>query len=157
MSADLDELAARRVCMVCSGPKNILDVRLTLERLESLGVPVIGWRSEKLAGFLASTTDLPVSARADTVPELCRIIQAHWSVEGGGLVVSNPLGRDLAIPDTELQRVDEGQGVRGADLTPYLLERLRARLGERVIRANIALLEANARLAAEISVGLGSR
>lgn len=156
VSADLTELSRRPVCVVCSGPKSILDAAATLERLETAGVPVLGWRSQRLAGFLAHTVDLPVSARLDTVGELADLLRAHWEVGGTGVVVSNPLPESQAIPASDLAGLEEDQ-VRGARRTPTALRHLQARLGERVIAANVALLERNAGLAAEIAVALSSR
>ncbi len=111
VSADLIELSRRAVCVVCAGPKSTLDAGATLERLETLGVPVIGW------------------------------------------VVSQPLTSDLAIPIAELG-ADESAPVRGPDRTPAELSRLQARLGDRVIQANVALLERNASLAGELAAAL---
>ena len=156
VSADLTELARRRVCVVCSGPKSILDAAATLERLETAGVPVLGWRSQRLAGFLAHTVDLPVSACVETVDDLASVVRRHWDLGGAGVVVSNPLPESLAIPAGELAG-DEEDATRGASRTPAALRRLQSRLGERVIAANVALLERNARLAAEIAVALAPK
>lgn len=153
VSADLTELARRRVCVVCSGPKSILDAAATLERLETAGVPVLGYRSQRLAGFFAHTVDLPVSACVDTVDELAAVVRRHWELGGAGVLVSNPLPESLAIPPGELAGGAE-DATRGAGRTPAALQRLQSRLGERVIEANVALLERNAGLAAEIAVAL---
>ena len=150
VSADLTELARRRVCVVCSGPKSILDAAATLERLETAGVPVLGWRSDRLAGFLAHTVDLPVSGCIDTSEQLVEVVRRHWELTGTAVVVSNPLPESLAIPAAELTAADQGEE-RGAARTPAALHRLQSRLGDRVIAANIALLERNAGLAAEIA------
>jgi pseudouridine-5'-phosphate glycosidase len=156
VSADLTELARRRVCVVCSGPKSILDAAATLERLETAGVPVLGWRSERLAGFLAHTVHLPVSGRVDTHAELVAVVRRHWELAGTALVVSNPLPESLAIPAADLTAADEDEE-RGASRTPAALQRLQSRLGDRVITANVALLERNAGLAAQIARALVSR
>lgn len=153
VSADLTELARRHVCVVCSGPKSILDAAATLERLETAGVPVLGWRSQRLAGFLAHTDDLPVSACVDSVDELAAVVRRHWELGGAAVLVSNPLPESLAIPAGELAG-GEQDATRGAGRTPAALRRLQSRLGERVIAANVALLERNAGLAAEIAVAL---
>jgi pseudouridine-5'-phosphate glycosidase len=131
---------------VCAGPKSTLDARATLERLETLGVPVIGWRSSLLAGFLATSAGLRLPLRVETVDELTSILTRHWELGGAGVVVSQPLAGDLAIPRSELA-IDEPTTARGPDRTPAELSRLQARLGDRVIRANLALLENNAALA----------
>jgi pseudouridylate synthase len=153
VSADLVELSRRAVCVVCAGPKSTLDAGATLERLETLGVPVIGWQSSLLAGFLATSAGLRLPARAETVDELAAILGAHWELEGAGAVVSQPLPSDLAIPISELG-ADEAAPVRGPDRTPAELSRLQARLGDRVIQANVALLERNAALAGALAATL---
>jgi pseudouridine-5'-phosphate glycosidase len=141
------------VCVVCAGPKSTLDAGATLERLETLGVPVIGWRSSLLAGFLATSAGLRVPVRVETVDELVSILAGHWELGGSGAVISQPLAGDLAIPRSELA-ADEATTARGPDRTPAELSHLQARLGDRVIRANVALLERNAELAALVAVTL---
>jgi pseudouridine-5'-phosphate glycosidase len=153
VSADLTELGRRAVCVVCAGPKSTLDAGATLERLETLGVPVVGWRSSLLAGFLASSAGLRLPVRAETVDELASILGTHWEMGGAGAVVSQPLSTDLAIPIAELG-ADESAPVRGPDRTPAELSRLQARLGDRVIQANVALLERNAALAGSLAAAL---
>jgi pseudouridine-5'-phosphate glycosidase len=153
VSSDLTELARQAVCVVCAGPKSTLDAGATLERLETLGVPVIGWRSSLLAGFLATSAGLRVPVRVETVDELVSILAGHWELGGSGVVISQPLAGDLAIPRSELAG-DEATTARGPDRTPAELSHLQARLGDRVIRANVALLERNAELAALLALAL---
>lgn len=153
VSADLTELSRQPVCVVCAGPKSTLDAGATVERLETLGVPVIGWRSTLLAGFLATSAGLRLPVRVDTVDELASILTRHWELGGAGVVISQPLTGDLAIPRSELAG-DEATTARGPDRTPAELSRLQARLGDRVIRANVALLERNAALAALVALAL---
>jgi pseudouridine-5'-phosphate glycosidase len=155
VSSDLTELGRLPVCVVCAGPKSTLDVRATLERLETLGVPVVGWRSSRLAGFLATSAGPRLSVRVETVDDLASILTRHWEFGGAGVVISQPLLGDLAIPASELAG-DEATTTRGPDRTPAELSRLQARLGDRVIRANIALLERNAALAALVALSLNS-
>ncbi len=152
VSADMTELSRRPVCVVCAGPKSTLDAEATLERLETLGVPVVGWRSSLLAGFLATSAGLRLPVRADHLDELASLLRAHWGLGGAGVVVSQPLSGDLAIPLVELAADDAG--TRGPDRTPADLRRLQARLGDRVIRANIAVLERNAALAGSLAAAL---
>lgn len=154
VSSDLTELGRNRIVVVCAGPKSTLDRESTMEYLETLGVPVIGWQSNRLAGFLAESTDLSVPARVESVPELESLIRAHWELGGQGAVVSQPLTGDAAIP-AELLEIDAGTE-RGAARTPAELTRLHERLGPRMLRANIALLEQNARLAARLAVELAA-
>ena len=153
VSSDLTELGRQSVCVVCAGPKSTLDAGATLERLETLGVPVIGWRSSLLAGFLASSAGLRVPIRVETLDELVSILAGHWALGGSGVVISQPLAGDLAIPRSELAG-DEATTARGPDRTPAELSQLQARLGDRVIRANVALLERNAALAALVALAL---
>ena len=153
VSSDLTELSRQAVCVVCAGPKSTLDAPATLERLETLGVPVIGWRSSVLAGFLATSAGPRLPARADSFDELALLLRHHWDLGGAGAVVSQPLPFDLAIPRRDLA-VDD-TAARGPQRTPTELRRLQARLGERVIRANVALLEHNAALAGSLAVALG--
>jgi pseudouridine-5'-phosphate glycosidase len=153
VSADLTELSRRPVAVVCAGPKSTLNAGATLERLETLGVPVIGWRSALLAGFLASSAGLRLPMRADSVEELAALVRRHWELGGAGVVVSQSLPGDLAIPLSEL-RAEQPGAERGPDRTPAELARLQARLGDRVIQANTSLLERNAALAAGLAAAM---
>lgn len=153
VSADLTELSRRAICVVCAGPKSTLDAGATLERLETLGVPVIGWRSSLLAGFLATSAGLRVPTRVDAIDTLASIALRHWALGGAGLVVSQPPLGDVAIPRAELSS-DGEVSAHGPDRTPAELSRLQERLGERVIEANVALLERNAALAASLAMAL---
>jgi pseudouridine-5'-phosphate glycosidase len=153
VSSDLTELGRQPVCVVCAGPKSTLDAGATLERLETLGVPVIGWRSSLLAGFLATSAGLRLPIRVETVDDLVSILVRHWELGGAGVVISQPLAGELAIPRSELAG-DEATTAHGPERTPAELSRLQARLGDRVIRANVALLERNAALAAAVAAAL---
>jgi pseudouridine-5'-phosphate glycosidase len=155
VSADVTELSRRPVCVVCAGPKSTLDAEATLERLETLGVPMIGWRSSLLAGFLATSAGLRLPIRADDLDELAALLRAHWALGGAGVVVSQPVSGDLAIPLVELAADDAG--TRGPERTPAELRRLQARLGDRVIHANVAVLERNAALAGSLAAALAGR
>jgi len=154
VSADLSELSRRPVCVVCAGPKSTLDAGATLERLETLGVPVVGWRSSVLAGFLATSAGWRLPARADSVDGLAQLLRQHWELGGAGIVVSQPLAGDLAIPSAELAAAETATA-RGPERTPAELRHVQAQLGERVIDANLALLERNAALAGSLAVALG--
>lgn len=161
-SADLAALARTRVVTVCSGPKSVLDAAATLERLETAGVTVVGWRSDRLAGFLSPTTDLPVPVRADTVDELAAIARAHAALGlPGGVLVSRP--QEDGIPEPRVRAwIDEAiraaaaQGVRGKDVTPFLLADLAERSGGETVEVNLRLLEGNARLAARLARALAA-
>lgn len=157
VSADLEEIARRPVVVVCSGPKSILDVAATMERLESLGVPVIGWRCERVPGFLAAMTEVAVTARADTLDGLTSLCRDHRAMSGGGVLVVQPVPASAAISGEELQQRNPVAAERqtgGGGRTPAELRALQERLGARAIDANLALLEANARLAGELATTL---
>lgn len=154
-SADLPALARYPVLTVCSGPKSILDAAATLERLETQGVSVVGYRSDRLAGFVVPLTDLPLPARVDTPAEAAAILDARHALGlEGGVLLSNPVSE--GVPEDrfrawlqQARRDLEAQGVRGRDTTPYLLARLAEVSGGATLEANLRLLEENARLAAE--------
>jgi pseudouridylate synthase len=159
-SADLAALSQSPVITVCSGPKSVLDVPATLERLETAGVPVVGWRSDRLAGFLTPLTELPLPLRADSAQEVARIEARHRALAAStAVVVSNPVAAGLersrlAAHLETAQRDAREAGVRGKDVTPFLLERL-AELSEGAsVEVNMRVLEANAALAADIAVAV---
>jgi pseudouridine-5'-phosphate glycosidase len=159
-SADLAALARYPVVTVCAGAKSVLNVPATVERLESAGVPVLGWRSDRLAGFHVPLTDLPLAARVDTADEAARTFAAHRRLGlPGGVLVSHPVEvgldpADLARWLAEARADVQALGVRGKDLTPALLAALAERSGGATVDVNVRLLEANARLAADIAVAL---
>lgn len=161
-SADLGALARFPVLTVCAGPKSILDAAGTLERLESLGVPVVGYRSARLAGFVVSEVDLPLPARVETPREAAQVLLAQRALRlDAGIVLSNPVSRGLDPKRfatwLERARTDlRAGGVRGRDTTPYLLARL-AELSEgATVDTNLRLLEENAHLAAAVAVELSA-
>jgi pseudouridylate synthase len=153
VSADLTELSRRRVAVVCAGPKSTLDAAATMERLETLGVPVIGWKSSLLAGFLATSAGIRLPIRADSIDELVQVVRRHWDLGGAGVVISQPLPAAVAIPATALA-LDALVLEHGPGRTPAELARLQARLGDQVIQANLALLDHNASLAAGLALAL---
>ncbi len=158
ISADLTELARTPVLVVCSGAKSILDLPRTLEILETLGVPVLGYRTDTFPTFYTVGGDLPVSARIDSAPQAAAVFEAHCQLGGNGVILANPLATADAIPLADFDRARrlaeadaEKVGVFGARLTPYLLKRIAEILGPAVLLANQKLVVANARLAAEIA------
>jgi pseudouridylate synthase len=163
ISADLPQLARSPVLTVCSGAKSILNIPATLEVLETLGVPVLGYRTDSFPGFYVESSGEPVQA-AMTCVEIVRIVRSHWALGLlSGLVVGNPIPPEAAISSTDwqgwLQAARESAGhrqIRGKALTPFLLGEV-ARLSEgRTVQANLALLESNARLAGEIAALLAA-
>jgi pseudouridine-5'-phosphate glycosidase len=161
-SADLAELARSPMIVVCAGAKSILDLAATLERLESLGVPVVGYRTSDLPGFFTVGTGLPLPARADTVDDIAKAFRAHQSLgRTSAMLVVQPPPSEAALPRDLVDRavaesIEEARvaGVRGGAVTPFLLAAVERATGGRSLETNIALLESNARLAAEISVAL---
>lgn len=156
-SADISALARFPVLTVCAGPKSILDASATLERLETAGVPVVGYRSSRLAGFILRETDLPLPARVDSPEEAAAVLQAQRRLGlSSGVVLSNPVSSGLAPDEFAAlrERAEEelrARGVRGRDATPFLLAEL-ARISEgRTVEVNTRLLEENAALAAQVA------
>ncbi|WP_411281275.1 pseudouridine-5'-phosphate glycosidase [Gemmatimonas sp.] len=161
-SADLVALSHTPVIVVCAGAKSILDLPATLERLETLGVPVVGYRTRELPGFFSMNTGLPLTASLDTPPQIAAAWLAHRAVgcRSAMLVVQPPpaasaLPADLVNDATEAALVAaRAAGVRGAAVTPFLLADIQRRTDGRSVVANLALLESNATLAAQIAVAL---
>jgi pseudouridine-5'-phosphate glycosidase len=161
VSADLIELSRTPVAVVCAGAKSILDLPATLEVLETLGVPVLGYRSDRFAAFYVQASELPVSARLDTTADLAAACTAHWALSGAGLLVAQPLQPPHDLPREEFDRIWQKadsiarlQGVNGPALTPFLLGRIAEISDGRTLRANHELIVANARLAGELAVAL---
>lgn len=163
-SADLAELARSPLVVVCAGAKAILDLRATLERLETHGVGVVGYRTWDLPGFYTADTGLRVSARADSAPEIAAMYRADRALNRAqALLVMQPPPADAALPRHEVERAvaeaverAAADGVGGAAATPYLLAAVTAITEGRSLNVNLALLEQNARLAGEIAAALGA-
>jgi pseudouridylate synthase len=158
ISADLCELERTPVACVCAGAKSVLDIPRTLEILETLGVPVIGYGCDEFPGFYLRTTGEAVSARVDDPAAAARLLAAHWGLGGGGVVIAQPVAAHLALPPAEvaaaLMKAEDAAraaGIRGPAVTPFLLAGLAELTQGRSLDANHALVVANARLAAEIA------
>lgn len=162
-SADLPALARFPVLTVCAGPKSILDQRATMERLETFGVPVVGYQSDTLAGFIVQNTDIPLPSRAESPEELASMIHYQELLKlSAGIVVSNPVSEGLdqgefssLIAEAKLAAHD--QGIRGRKVTPFLLEYLTNLSGGRTKAVNLRLLKENSRLAAQIAVAFAAQ
>jgi pseudouridine-5'-phosphate glycosidase len=161
VSADLFELARVPVAVVCAGAKSILDLSATLEVLETLGVPVVGVGTSSFPAFYLADSGLPVSARVDGPVAAARFLEAHWQLGGAGAVLAQPLPAEQALAADRFAatlataQADAQQcGVRGPALTPFLLRRLAELTGGDTLRANQALIVANARLAAGVAAAL---
>ncbi|HEY5218782.1 MAG TPA: pseudouridine-5'-phosphate glycosidase [Gemmatimonadaceae bacterium] len=164
-SADLLELARTPMVVVCAGAKAILDLRATMERLETFGVPVIGYRTWELPGFYTADTGIRLTARAESPEEIAHVFRAHMELgRTQSLVVVQPPPEDVALAGVEVEAAVEraiararADGVRGAASTPYLLAAVTEVTQGRSLQTNLALLERNAGLAAEIAVVLAAR
>jgi pseudouridylate synthase len=159
VSADLAELANVHVVVVSSGVKSILDVRATGELLESLGVPLLGWRTEETPRFYEAAGGPPVSARVESAEEAAQVAALHWSLGRGGILVVRPPEESLEVEPLIEEGVREAnrRGVRGQDVTPFLLAYLHERSDGRTIEANKRLVIDNAALAAELAVAYAAR
>lgn len=160
VSADLQELARSPVAVVCAGAKAILDLRLTLEYLETHGVPVVGYRTDRLPAFYTVQSEFPVDYRLDSAADIARAMHAKWSLGlAGGMVVANPVPEAHAMPQDRVDaaiaqalREAEAQGIGGKQSTPFLLARVAALTGGDSLATNIQLVLNNARLAAAVAV-----
>ncbi|HKU74480.1 MAG TPA: pseudouridine-5'-phosphate glycosidase [Pyrinomonadaceae bacterium] len=163
VSADLPELARTPIIVVCSGAKIVLDLPATREWLETHGVTVIGYQCDELPAFYSRQSGLPIDARAESPQDVADIFHAQRSLElKSALLVVVPVPAEFEVPAEALQQVlataledAEWKGITGAALTPFLLSQMAERSGGATLRANIALLENNARVAAEIARVLG--
>ncbi len=167
ISADLAELARTPVAVVCAGAKAILDLRRTLEALETLGVPVAGYGTSEFPAFYSRESGIPLLHRVDTPEEAAHLLatQRELGATGQGtatgIVIANPPPAETALSRPEMESLIAGAleaakavGIRGKAVTPFLLEEMVRRSGGRTLKANMALLIANARLAAQIAVAV---
>lgn len=161
-SADLVELSRTSMVVVCAGAKSILDLPATLERLDTFGVAVVGYRCSELPGFFTTTTGLPLPARLDDADAIARAFIAHRALgRPGALLVVQPPPAPVALSAAEVddavaRALDDARanGIRGARVTPYLLAAVQERTAGRSLAANLGLLEQNARLAGDIAAAL---
>lgn len=162
ISADLQELARTPVAVVCAGAKSILDLGLTLEYLETHGVPVLSVGQENFAAFFTPDSGLKADFRMDDADTQARFIRAKWALGlGGGVVVSNPVPAAQAMPREEIDAITaqalaeaEAQGIMGKAITPFLLGRIKALTGGRSLATNIALVKHNAVVGARLAQAL---
>lgn len=165
ISADLDELARTDVAVVCAGAKSILDIPKTLEYLETKGVPVLVYRGDEFPAFYTSRSGVAAPARLDEPLAIAALLKAKWAMGlSGGAVIANPIPAanemepsviDAAIDKAVAESVE--RGVKGKDVTPFLLARVKDLTGGDSLESNIALVMNNARLAAAISLALAAR
>lgn len=162
VSGDLTALARFPLAVVCAGAKAILDLPKTVESLETLGVPVLGYRTDEFPAFYRRESGLPIDARCEGADELARAVATHFELNGGtGVVVANPIPAEAEMPrslydealSAALSELQPG-AARGRAVTPFLLGALERLTAGRSVTANRALLLANARLAARLAVEL---
>lgn len=159
ISADLQELARTPVAVVCAGAKAMLDLPLTLQYLETRGVPVVGYGTDELPAFYSRRSGLAVDRRLDTPEAIARVLQAQWQAGlRGGMVIANPIAPEHEIARETVDRwiaqalaEAQAQGVAGAGVTPFLLARVAELSGGASLVANIELVLSNARLAARVA------
>jgi pseudouridylate synthase len=159
VSADLGELARTRALVVSAGIKSLLDVPATMEVLETLGVPVLGFRTDELPRFYAAHGGPPVPARVESAAEAADIARSHWELDGGGLLLARPPDTSLDVEPLleEALAAAERRNVTGQSVTPFVLAFLHERSEGRTLAANRELIVANAGLAAEVAIALSGR
>jgi len=160
ISADLYDLSRTPVAVVCAGPKAVLDIGLTLEVLETLGVPVIGYGTRQLPAFYYPDSGFSLNFSSDTPAELAEVAHTHWNLGlRSGLLITNPPPPKVAMNRektesiiAEALRAAEMMGVRGKTVTPFLLSQVLALSNGKTLKVNVALLKSNAKLAAQTAV-----
>lgn len=162
ISADLEELSKTPVMVVCAGAKSILDIGLTLEYLETKGVPVVGYRTKEFPAFYTRQSGFEADCRMDTPKEIAEA----WRIKqelgmGGGMLVANPISEEYSMDHGYISKAIDNavsaakrQGIKGKDVTPFLLNEIKNVTGGGSLKANIELMLGNAKLAAEIAVEL---
>ena len=162
ISADLYELARTPLLVVCAGPKSMLDIDLTLEYLETRGVPVLGWQATELAGFYARSSGRTLAGSVEDAAHAARIARAHWRLGlGSGIVIAAPLPESAALSGEEAERAiaravadSDAAGIHGPASTPFVLGRIAELTDGRSVVANLALIENNAGIASLIAAAL---
>ncbi|XKM14422.1 pseudouridine-5'-phosphate glycosidase [Orbaceae bacterium ac157xtp] len=160
ISADLQELAQTNVAVVCAGAKSILDLGLTMEYLETFGVPVVGYQTEKLPSFFSRTSPHNVSVKLDSADDIAKMMHAKWNMGlKGGIVIANPIPVEYAMDEAVISQAietalkeAEKQGIKGKDSTPFLLAKVVELTGGNSLNANIQLVYNNAKLATQIAI-----
>ena len=162
ISADLLELAQTDVAVVCAGAKSILDIGLTLEYLETNGVPVVGYQTDELPAFYTRKSGFGVDYRIDSPEEMAQALKAKWDLKlKGGLIIANPIPEAYAMDlDTITKAIEEAlkqaqrDGIKGKESTPYLLAKVKELTGGDSLDSNIQLVYNNAKVGAQVAVAL---
>jgi pseudouridine-5'-phosphate glycosidase len=164
ISADLQELAKTSVAVVCAGIKSILDLALTREYLETMGVPVLGYQTSSLPAFYTRSSSETVDYRLDSAQAIARFLAVKWRLDlNGGVVIANPIPEAAAMPEEIIKTAIEtalaeatAQQIHGKASTPFLLARVAELTGGDSLASNIQLVLNNARLAADIAIELAN-
>jgi pseudouridine-5'-phosphate glycosidase len=164
ISTDMQALASIPMVVVCAGAKSILDLPATLEYLETMGVPVVGYGTDEFPAFFSRSSGLKTSVRLDSPQDVARFACTHWELGlRSAVLVCQPIPSEFEIPREEIDPIEEQasreavtQGIRGQAITPFLLQRVNELSRGRSMRANIAFLLNNARLAAEIAKSMAA-
>ncbi|MGJ3206353.1 pseudouridine-5'-phosphate glycosidase [Geobacillus thermoleovorans] len=159
ISADLQELSRTNVAVVCAGAKSILDLGLTLEYLETHGVPVIGYQTDVLPAFYSRTSPFRVGYRLDSAKEIAQFLETKWKLGlNGGVVIANPVPKEEELEESYINAIieqalkeAEEKHITGKSVTPFLLDRVKTLTGGKSLQANIALVKNNAALAADLA------
>lgn len=162
ISADLQELAKTDVAVVCAGAKSILDIGLTLEYLETMGVPVVGYKTKEMPAFYTPKSGFNVDYKVDSPEEIARALKAKWDLNlDGGIVIANPIPEQYAMDYdvinkaiAEALKEADKQGIKGKDCTPFLLAKVKELTKGDSLDSNIQLVFNNAKLGAQIAVKL---
>jgi pseudouridine-5'-phosphate glycosidase len=164
VSADLEELARTNVAVVCAGPKSILDIGNTLEYLETKGVAVVGYRTKELPAFFTTRSGFEVDYRLDSAAGIAAVLNTKWSLGlAGGMVIANPIPERYALDPEIMERHigqacsdAENQGIKGKELTPYLLARVQELSDGDSLEANVQLMLNNTHLGARVALALAA-
>jgi pseudouridine-5'-phosphate glycosidase len=165
ISADLEELARTSLAVVCAGAKSVLDIGLTLEYLETHGVPVLGYQTDAFPAFYTRDSGFGVDARFETPDEIASVLQSKWEMGlHGGVLIANPISEEYALDAEEIEGIvvaalaeARESGVRGKAVTPFLLARIHALTGGESEVANKALVWSNVRVASKVAIALSAR
>ncbi|MFF2754913.1 pseudouridine-5'-phosphate glycosidase [Psychrobacillus sp. NPDC058041] len=162
ISADLEELASTNVAVVCAGAKSILDIGLTLEYLETKGVPVVGFQTEKFPAFYTATSAFNANFRLDEPQEVAEMLKVKWDLGlNGGAIIANPIPAEHSMEEAYINGIiekalneAEENGIKGKDVTPFLLGKVKELTEGKSLESNIALVYNNATVGAKIAVEL---
>lgn len=159
ISADLEELSRTNVAVICAGAKSILDLRLTLEYLETKGVPVLGYKTKELPAFFTSKSGLNLDYKMESAKQIADLLNTKWSLGiNGGVVIANPIPHEFEMDPKLIEDVIEkaiekanSLGIKGKDTTPFLLDEIQKVTSGNSLEANIHLVYNNVKLACEIA------